>query len=41
MKEADDSGVALLLVTLKERAERYKDQFVSKGLTGPIEPAEK
>jgi len=41
MKEADDSGVALLLVTHKERAELYKDQFESKGLTVTIEPAEK
>jgi ATP-dependent Clp protease adaptor protein ClpS len=41
MKEADYSGVALLLVTHKERAELYKDQFESKGLTVTIEPAEK
>ena len=41
MKEADDTGVALLLVTHKERAELYKDQFESKGLTVTIEPAEK
>jgi ATP-dependent Clp protease adapter protein ClpS len=41
MKEADDNGVALLLVTHKERAELYKDQFESKGLTVTIEPAEK
>lgn len=41
MKEADDTGVALLLVTHKERAELYKDQFESKGLTVSIEPAEK
>ena len=40
-KEADQSGVALLLVTHKERAELYKDQFDSKGLTVTIEPAEK
>lgn len=39
--EANDSGVALLLVTHKERAELYKDQFESKGLTVTIEPAEK
>jgi len=39
-KEADQSGVALLLVTHKERAELYKDQFESKGLTVSIEPAE-
>lgn len=39
--EADKTGVALLLVTHKERAELYKDQFESKGLTVTIEPAEK
>ncbi len=41
MKEADDTGLTLLLVTHKERAELYKDQFESKGLTVTIEPAEK
>ncbi len=41
MKEAHETGVALLLVTHKERAELYKDQFESKGLTVSIEPAEK
>ena len=41
MKEADQTGVALLLTTHKERAELYKDQFESKGLTVTIEPAEK
>lgn len=41
MKEAHTTGVALLLVTHKERAELYKDQFESKGLTVTIEPAEK
>ena len=40
MKEADETGVALLLVTHKERAELYKEQFQSKGLTVTIEPAE-
>jgi len=39
--EAHESGVALLLTTHKERAELYKDQFESKGLTVSIEPAEK
>ena|SRR5947209_16826276 len=39
--EAHKTGVALLLVTHKERAELYKDQFESKGLTVSIEPAEK
>ena len=38
-KEAHQSGVALLLTTHKERAELYKDQFTSKGLTVTIEPA--
>ena len=38
--EAHDSGVALLLVTHKERAELYQEQFTSKGLTVTIEPAE-
>jgi ATP-dependent Clp protease adapter protein ClpS len=39
--EANDTGVALLLVTHKERAELYQEQFQSKGLTVTIEPAEK
>jgi len=39
-KEADQTGVALLLTTHKERAELYKEQFQSKGLTVTIEPAE-
>ena len=38
--EADKTGVSLLLVTHKERAELYADQFQSKGLTVTIEPAE-
>ena len=38
--EAHETGVALLLVTHKERAELYKEQFASKGLTVTIEPAE-
>jgi ATP-dependent Clp protease adapter protein ClpS len=38
--EADKTGVALLLVTHKERAELYQEQFQSKGLTVTIEPAE-
>ena len=41
MKEAHETGVALLLTTHKERAELYKEQFQSKGLTVTIEPAEK
>jgi ATP-dependent Clp protease adapter protein ClpS len=40
-EEAHRTGVALLLVTHKERAELYKDQFETKGLTVTIEPAEK
>jgi ATP-dependent Clp protease adapter protein ClpS len=40
-KEAHETGVALLLTTHKERAELYKEQFQSKGLTVTIEPAEK
>lgn len=39
--EAHKTGVSLLLVTHKERAELYKDQFESKGLTVTIEPADK
>lgn len=38
--EAHKTGVALLVVTHKERAELYQDQFTSKGLTVTIEPAE-
>jgi ATP-dependent Clp protease adaptor protein ClpS len=38
--EAHKTGVALLLTTHKERAELYRDQFQSKGLTVTIEPAE-
>lgn len=37
--EAHTTGVALVLVTHKERAELYRDQFTSKGLTVTIEPA--
>lgn len=40
-EEAHKNGVSLLLTTHKERAELYKDQFESKGLTVTIEPAEK
>jgi len=36
--EAHKTGVALLLTTHKERAELYKEQFASKGLTVTIEP---
>ena len=37
--EADQTGVALLLVTHKERAELYQEQFTSAVLTVTIEPA--
>ena len=37
--EAHNTGVALLLSTHKERAELYREQFQSKGLTITIEPA--
>lgn len=40
MKEAHDTGVALLLVTHKERAELYQEQFQTKNLVVTIEPAE-
>jgi ATP-dependent Clp protease adapter protein ClpS len=36
--EAHERGLALLLTTHKERAELYKDQFHSVGLTVTIEP---
>jgi len=39
-EEAHKTGVSLLLVTHKERAELYKDQFESKNLTDTIEPTE-
>src|SRR5687767_10218116 len=39
-EEANETGVALLLTTHRERAELYKDQFESKGLTVTIEPAQ-
>lgn len=39
-EEAHKTGVSLLVVTHKERAELYKDQFESKGLTVTIEPTE-
>jgi len=40
MLAAHTRGVALVVVTHKERAELYRDQFASKGLTVTIEPAE-
>ena len=39
-EEAHKTGVSLLLVTHKERAELYQEQFQSKSLTVTIEPAE-
>ena len=36
--EAHETGVALLLVTHRERAELYVEQFVSLGITVTIEP---
>lgn len=38
--EAHDTGVSLLLVTHKERAELYAEQFASRLLTVTIEPAD-
>jgi ATP-dependent Clp protease adaptor protein ClpS len=40
MLEAHRTGVALVLVTHRERAELYVDQFQSKSLVVTIEPAE-
>ena len=37
--EAHESGTSLLLTTHQERAELYRDQFTSRGLTVTIEPA--
>lgn len=38
--EAHKKGLSLLLVTHKERAELYQEQFASKGLVVTIEPDE-
>ena len=38
--EANEAGLSLILVTHKERAELYQEQFTSKSLTTTIEPAE-
>lgn len=40
MMEAHITGVAMLLITHRERAELYRDQFRSKRLTVTIEPTE-
>ena len=37
--EAHDSGIALLLVTHRERAELIQEQFQTRGLTVTIEPS--
>jgi ATP-dependent Clp protease adaptor protein ClpS len=37
-READKTGVALLLTTHQERAELYVEQFASCGLTATAEP---
>jgi ATP-dependent Clp protease adaptor protein ClpS len=39
MMEAHERGIALLVVTHKERAELIAEQFASKKLTVTIEPA--
>jgi len=39
MLEADQAGVSLMLVTHKERAELYVEQFKTKNLSVSIEPA--
>lgn len=40
MMEADKTGCALLLITHKERAELFIEQFHSRSLTVTIEPVE-
>lgn len=40
MLEAHEKGIALLLVTHREKAELLQEQFQSKKLTVTIEPAE-
>ncbi len=39
MKEAHETGVALLITTHLERAELIQQQFASRGLTVSVEPA--
>jgi ATP-dependent Clp protease adaptor protein ClpS len=39
MWEAHHCGRSVLLITYRERAELYVEQFASKGLTTSIEPA--
>lgn len=38
MLEAHRKGLAMVLLTHKERAELYQEQFASKGLVATIEP---
>jgi len=38
--EAHEAGLALLLMTHRERAELYTEQFTTFGITTTIEPAE-
>jgi ATP-dependent Clp protease adapter protein ClpS len=40
MMTAHTTGAALVLVTHKERAELFRDQFASKRLKATIEPAD-
>jgi ATP-dependent Clp protease adapter protein ClpS len=39
MWEAHHSGRSILLITYRERAELYVEQFAGKGLTVTVEPA--
>ncbi len=39
MEDAHEEGVALVLVTHRERAELYCEQFATKGLCATTEPA--
>ncbi len=39
-REAHSAGISLLLVTHRERAELYREQFQSKGLTVTLEPGD-
>jgi len=38
MWEAHHSGRSVLLITYRERAELYQEQFASRGLTVSVEP---
>jgi hypothetical protein len=37
--EAQMAGIAIVLVTHRERAELYQDQFLARGVRVMIEPA--